>query len=381
MRAVARQFGVALSTVQLWVKRAEGKRLDRVDWTDRASGPKAPPNRTPLAVEDLLVETRRQLKEESPLGEYGAEAVRAALLSNGVKDVPSARTIARIFERRGLADRRRPVRRKAPPKGWYLADVAAARAEVDSFDVVQGLKIKDGPLVEVFNGVSLHGGLVASWPMVASVTAKAVVVALIEHWRAWGLPAYAQFDNDTLFQGPHQHRDVIGRVMRLCLSLGVVPVFAPVSEHGFQAQIEGYNGLWQQKVWGRFQHASLAALATRSATYVTAHRQRTAARRESAPPRRPFPKSWTLELQRHPADYPAARMVYVRRTDEAGRVRVLGHQLEVDAHWVHRLVRCDVHLGAERIRVCRADPSLSPPSACPRVAAAAQRTRLHPAPA
>lgn len=363
MRAVARRFGVALSTVQFWVHRARGKRLDRVDWSDRPSGPKASPNRTPAAMEALLVEARRRLKDESPLGEYGAAAVRATLLADGVVGVPSVRTIGRVFERHGLLDARRRVRRKAPPTGWYLADVADGRAALDSFDVVQGLKIKDGPLVEVFNGVSLHGGLVASWPVKASVTAKTVVAALTEHWQAWGLPDYAQFDNDTLFQGPHQHRDVVGRVMRLCLSLGVVPVFAPVSEHGFQAAIEGYNGLWQAKVWSRFQHASLDGLAARSAAYVTAHRRRTAARRAAAPTRRLVPEGWELDLQRHPGDYPGGRLVYLRRTDHEGRVCCLGRQFAVNEQWAHRLVRCEVLLDAGRLaiyRLRRSDPVAQP---------------------
>lgn len=351
MRAVARRFGVALATVQFWVERAGTTRLDRVDWSDRPSGPKAPPNRTAAVVEDLLVETRRRLKDHSPLGEYGAAAVYADLL--GTPDLPSVRTIARVFERRGLVDGQRRVRRAPPPRGWYLADVAAGRAEIDSFDVVQGLKIKAGPLVEVFNGISIHGGLVASWPVEASVTAVVVVAVLVEHWREHSLPDYAQFDNDTLFQGPHQHRDVIGRVIRLCLSLGVVPVFAPVSEHGFQAAIESYNGLWQGKVWSRVQHASLEGLVEHSRAYVAAHRRRTAVRQAAAPSRRPFPDTWNLDLQHHPADHPEARIVFVRRTDAAGRVRLLGRTFEVDAQWAHRLVRCEVRLAEARLQIYR----------------------------
>jgi len=46
-----------------------------------------------------------------------------------------------------------------------------------------------------------------------------VLEALGEHWRSVGLPRFAQFDNDTLFQGNHQFADSIGRVIRLCLSL------------------------------------------------------------------------------------------------------------------------------------------------------------------
>ncbi len=314
-------------------------------------------------METRLIDTRQSLRLHSLLGEYGAAAVRQTLLDAAAAGVPSVRTIGRVFERYGLLDTTRTPRRKAPPKGWYLHDVAAGRAEVDAFDVVEGLKINDGPLVEVLNGVSLHGGLVASWPQEASVKASGVVAHLVAHWRAHGRPDYAQFDNDTLFQGPHHRTDSVGRVIRLCLCLGVVPVFAPVSEHGFQAQIEGYNGLWQAKVWARHQHSSLGQLAERSHAYVDAHRRRSAARREGAPERRAFPAEWVLDLQAHPGDGAVSRIVFIRRTDDAGRVRVLGHVFEVSPSWSSRLVRCEVDLGGERVRIHglrRRDPKDQP---------------------
>jgi len=352
-RAVAKRFRVSLSVVQRWVNRAGDQRLDRVDFADRAHAAHHVANRTPTAIETRLIDARQQLRHHSPLGEYGAAAVRHALLDAGVAGVPSVSTIGRVFERYGLLDVAHKPRRKAPPRGWYLHDVCAGEAELDSFDVVQGLNIQHGPLVEVLNGVSLHGGLVASWPQDASVKATDVVARLTEHWREVGLPDYAQFDNDTLFQGPHQHPDVIGRVMRLCLALGIVPVFAPVSEHGFQAQIEGYNGLWQAKVWARYHHQSLGDLVVRSSDYVAAHRRRSAARREQAPVRRPFPERWCLDLQAHPGDDPVARVVFIRRTDAHGRVRVLGHVFEASPSWTSRLVRCEVNLAGGRVRIHR----------------------------
>ncbi len=348
-RAVARRFRVHLRTIQRWVKRAQGKRLDRVDWTDRPRGPHQVPHRTDPAMETLVIQTRHELRQQSDLGEYGAEAVRRTLLEGRYKPLPSVRTINRIFSRYGLLDKQRSQRRKAPPKGWYLSDVASACAELDQIDLVEGLKIKAGPLVEVLNVVSLHGGLVASYPQQASISAKDVVVALADHWHEWGLPDYAQFDNATVFQGPHQHQDVVGRVMRLCLSLGVVPVFVTPREMGFQASIEGYNGKWQAKVWGRFEHASLEALQGQSSKYVTAHRARTAKRRESAPTRQRIPLAWELDLQAHPQ----GRMVYIRRTSQRGEASVLGHSFEVDDKWKGRLVRCEVLLNEALMRFYR----------------------------
>ena len=42
LRAVAREFGVPLSTVQFWVARVGPQRLDRVDWCDCPMGVRRP---------------------------------------------------------------------------------------------------------------------------------------------------------------------------------------------------------------------------------------------------------------------------------------------------------------------------------------------------
>jgi len=357
LRAVARRFGVGLATVASWVQRAKGQRLDRVDWSDRSRAPRAT-RRTTTAMEDRVLTVRRELAQ-SDLGAVGAEPIRQALLEQGVAGVPSVRTINRILARRGALDRRRRTRRPPPPAGWYLPDVAASRAELDSFDIVEGLVIKDGPEVEVLNGVSLHGGLVASWPTAAPVTAALTVASLTEHWRAVGLPGYAQFDNDMIFQGTHRYPDALGRVIRLCLSLGVVPVFVPPRETGFQAMIESYNGWWQARVWSRFQHAGLEDLQGRSRRYVEALRKHRAARVEAAPERRAFPADWKLDLKKRPR----GRLVYVRRSNGASEVTLLGRTWPLGQVWPNRLVRCEVHLDQDKLRcftLRRKEPSSQP---------------------
>jgi hypothetical protein len=358
MRAVARQFRVPLATVQYWVRRAAGQRLDRVDWHDRPHTPYHT-RRTDRDLEDRILDLRRELRATSDLGSFGAQAIHEALQEQGITPLPSVRTVGRILQRRGALDARRRVRRPPPPIGWYLPDVAAAQAELDSFDLVEGLVIEGGPHVEVLNGIALHGGWPVSWPLEASVTAKQVSTLLVEHWRTWGLPRYAQFDNDTLFHGPQRYPDTVGRVIRLCLSLGIVPVFTPPREMGFQAMIEGYNGWWQAKVWARFPHASLGDLQGCSGRFVAALRRRREARFEAAPLRRPFPKDWWLNLQAHPQ----GRLVYLRRTDAAGRVEVLGHTIAADGHWLRRLVRVEVDLVKGQMRVYalrRREPKAQP---------------------
>ena len=344
LRTVAQSFRVALRTVQRWVERAKGRRLDRVDWSPHSRRPHGSPMRTSDELQARILTLRRTLKDESALGEYGAAAIRRALVENCWPNVPAERTIHRILERRGALDGQRRVRRAAPAPGWYLPDVASQCAELDQVDLVEGLVIRGGTEVEVLNLVSVHGGLIGCWPA-APYKAAMVRARLLEHWREFGLADYVQFDNGTVFLGPSNHPDVIGSVCRMCLSLGVTPVFAPPRETGFQAAIESLNARWQAKVWARFEHVSIEALEAQSDRYVEASHKRAAVRIDGAPIRRPFPgpDDWRLTKAALQAK-PQGRLVLIRRTDDKGAATVLGRDYQVDVNWPNRLVRVELSL-------------------------------------
>src|SRR5690606_29401617 len=177
--------------------------------------------------------------------------------------------------------------------------------------------------------------------------AESTVNCLLQRWRRDGLPGYAQFDNDTVFQGAHQFQDAIGRVSRLCLALGVTPVFAPPREPGFQNAIEGFNGLWQGKVWRRVHCSSIRLLRQHSNRYVRAHRTRNASRRDAAPARRPLPKGFRFD----PKAPLRGTLIFLRRTDAEGRATFLGRTFRTSPSWSHRLVRCEVDLTQHLIRI------------------------------
>jgi transposase len=354
MRQAAAEFGFGKSAVAEWVAKARGHRLDRFDFADARPGRAW--NRIAPDFERRIAELRIELKA-SVLGEYGARAIRAALQAE-VHEPPSEASINRALARLGLQDGVRRIRRPAPPKGWYLPAVAAGRAEIDCFDFIEDLKIADGPLIAVLTTKSLHGALADAWPM-ASMNAKSTVPCLLERWRRDGVPAYAQFDNGTVFQGAHQFANAVGRISRLCLQLNVIPVFVPPLEHGMQNIIEGFNALWQAKVWQRHHVKHLAELKTRSRRYIGAYRARTQALAEAAPTRQSMPKGFEFD----PHLPLRGRMVFIRRTDDAGHVHMLGQRFEVSRAWTHRLVRCEVDFDHHHIQcfaLRRRDPAEQP---------------------
>jgi hypothetical protein len=342
MHSVADKLKVGSSTVWRWAHRADAQRLDRADFATRKPGRAW--NRTDAELEQRIVELRHSLAETA-LGNSGARAIHNALRAQASPIPTSVATINRVLSRRGLQDSAGRIRRPAPPKGWYLPQVMAGRVELDSFDFIEELKIADGPLVNVLTAKSLHGSLTDAW-VLERLSTTASMPLLLGRWQRDGLPGYAQFDNDMVFQGAHRFSDTVGRISRLCLALGVIPVFAPPAEHGMQNSIESFNALWQTKVWQRYRFSSIAELQARSAAYIAAHRTSTADIAAAAPPRRPLPAHLELDL----GAPLSGQMIFIRRTDDTGRVHLLGQHFAISAGWPNRLVRCEVDFDHRCIR-------------------------------
>jgi hypothetical protein len=357
-RAVARSFRTSLATVQFWLARAAGNPLDEVDWSDRSST-RERTSRISLELEALILELRQELRVDSDLGEFGAVAIRRALLERPDLPwpIPAVRTIGRVLDRRGVLDGVRRVRRAAPPPGWYLPAVAARRHELDSFDIVDGLYLRGQPELGILTVISLHGGLPGAWPD-HGMRIGQIVPAMLAHWRRFGLPGYVQFDNDSRFLGGMREPDSIGVVIRECLALGVVPVFAPPRETGFQAAVEALNGRWQAKVWARTWEPTLASLQQRSGRWIDAVRARSAVRIEAAPPRRPFPADPVTAWRA-----PGGQLIFLRRTTDSGGVMFLGHRIHVDRHWPYRLIRAELDLELGQVdffALRRREPDVQP---------------------
>lgn len=339
--------------MQHWLaRRAAGEPL-----LDRSCAPKQQAAQTSASIEATIVELRRSLALEGDLGFIGAEAIAQALATRlPAAQVPSIRTIGRVLLRLGLLDKKRRVRRAPPPTGWHLPAVAARTAEVDAFDCIEDLPIEGLGLCHVLTAKSLLGPLVGAW-VETKITAQFVIKCLTLHWQEHGLPTFAQFDNDTRFQGPHNRPNVIGEVIRFCLRLGVTPVFAPPRETGFQADIEGFNALWQQKVWRRFHHAHMEGLQACSDKFCRAYSALRAGRAEHTITRRRWPRKALSK------SITSGTLIFIRRTSETGSVRILEQTYQVDAQWPHRLLRCVLNITTRTLhfyRLRRREPTKQP---------------------
>lgn len=156
VRAVTAQFSVSKTTIERWIERTKGKRLDRVDWSDRPDESPSAQDRTTKSVEQCVLELRKELEENSSLGEHGADAIRSNMLQMGCSALPSRASINRILKRHGELDGRHRRRYMPPPTGWYLRNIAKGIAELDQFDYIEDLCVGGGTRFNVLNYESLR---------------------------------------------------------------------------------------------------------------------------------------------------------------------------------------------------------------------------------
>jgi hypothetical protein len=149
IRQTAKNFGVTKATVEYWLNRSKGKRLDRVDWSNKPINVKTANNRVETCVEQCVLALRKELKEQSPLGEFGAAAIQREMEKRQCPKAPSRATSNRILKRNGVLDNKRRKRFPPPPIGWYLTNVERKIAERDSLDYVEDLYVKGGQTFHV----------------------------------------------------------------------------------------------------------------------------------------------------------------------------------------------------------------------------------------
>jgi len=74
----------------------------------------------------------------------------------------------------------------------------------------------------------------------------AIVSSLINSSQSLGIPKYLQLDNKLPSRGSNRHTHFFGLVIRLCLYLGIEPVFIPVREPWRNGIIEHFQDVFDK---------------------------------------------------------------------------------------------------------------------------------------
>jgi transposase InsO family protein len=184
---VARRFGVARQTVQVWLRRYAVVGLGGL--ADHSSKPLSCPHQMAPEVEARIVEMRWAHPG------WGPRTILFWLERSGVSPLPGRTSVERCLIRHGLVTPEARKRKRSDYKRWERSRAM----ELWQMDIVGGVRLVDGCEAKIVSGIDDHSRFVVCARVVARATARPVCDALAHAMRAHGVPGQILTDNGKVF--------------------------------------------------------------------------------------------------------------------------------------------------------------------------------------
>lgn len=221
-----------------WLKRFKS---GDPNWSkDISRKPHHSPNKTDKTMEQTVVSTRKLL-EKQLYAQIGAFNIAWHLNQDGEQPL-STGTINRIIKRNNLT-RKRP--RYISKNVDYPSFNVTCSNFLHQVDLVGPRYLKsDGRFYSV-NIIDAYDRRCSVNPRRRQKRAD-VTSTLIRSWQTMGIPSYLQMDNTLANQGSRLHPRSFSLVIRLCLKLGIQPVFIPIREPWRNGIVERFNDVFDK---------------------------------------------------------------------------------------------------------------------------------------
>jgi hypothetical protein len=350
---VARRLHHSRSWVYKWVHyRAHHP------WTRFRSASRAPhhhPNQLSAKSERRIARLRQLLiRHRQPRLRFtsvGARAIQKEWCRRYPEPAPSVSTIQRVLQRNQLT-----THPSHPCRHAYRPHPDAPYPDaVHATDIITRW-MTGGEVVQTFNTVDIYSNDAYSTSH-ATKTAAAACEHLLQTWQQFGVPDVAQFDNESAFSGGN-HPWVLGKVVRLCLYMGIDVLFIPLGEADYNSPVETFNHLWAQRFWGRHHFTRRRDVSRVQRTFLAWYRSHYIAPRQPDTPERMRlgARVHTLTSRDatgvpHRLPLCAGRVHAVRRVSPSGRVRFLNQSFRVGKRYRERYVWLTLETTYKRLSI------------------------------
>ena len=240
---IARKMQRSRRWVHRWIGRYEPD-APTVSLQDHSRAPKQGEGGYPEQIKKMVLQSREE-RERGKRAKYqyalvSAQAIYYELRELHVSPLPSPRTIHRWLKRAGRI-RERKVR-KAPNPTYPVLPCRAVN-EVQELDFKGPFYLKDHShkyyLMVLRDKVSKKTALRA----LAHKSMEAILDFLVDVWQNMGCPKHLKMDNCLDFRGSNLYPRSPSKLMRVCLDLGIQPIFIPLREPWRKGVVENLNGL------------------------------------------------------------------------------------------------------------------------------------------
>jgi len=240
---IARQLKRSRPWVDRWIDRYRPE-ASTLSLHDRSRAPKHRRWSYPERIKRMVVQIREE-RERGKRAKYqyaliSAQAIYYELRELGVSPLPSPRTIHGWLKDAGQIPERKS--QKAPNLTYPVLPCRAVN-DVQELDFKGPFYLKDHShkyyLVALRDKLSKKTALRA----LANKGMDAILDFLVSTWQKMGCPRCLKMDNCLDFRGSNRHPCALSKLMRVCLDLGIQPVFIPICEPWRNGVVENLNGL------------------------------------------------------------------------------------------------------------------------------------------
>jgi putative transposase len=208
------------------------------------SGSRAPhhhPNQISRPMVQRIVRLRATLEHRrKPIG---ARTIHRELEKRHPRSSPSVSTIQRVLRRKGLTH---PAGDN--PLVYRPHPAAESPNAVQSTDIVTRW-LTGGAVVQTLTTVDHFTNAAYATPA-PHKRMQAVRDHLLTTWEILGVPALAQFDNESAFSGG-RYASRLSPIIRLCLFVGSEVLFIPEYEADYNWPVETFNNFWAHQFWNK----------------------------------------------------------------------------------------------------------------------------------
>jgi Integrase core domain. len=322
--------------------------------SDWPSCPKNVHNRISDEIEQTITKIRKRL-EQGKYNCYGPAAIRHELEALGSNPLPSVATIARVLRRCKLTKPQQKAKTK-PQVKQYPAPVFNRVGSVQQIDLIGPCFLyKDKHKYYFITLKDIYDSAVYA-EFSGSKSAKTVCNCLIHGWQNLGLPKLLQMDNGAEFRGSLYWSRTMSQVVRLCLYLGVEPLFIPEGMACRNGSIENFNGVLDRLLLSHKLRNSYHVRRELEKLLFVANNQhphkgldyRTSAQVRRGLKINKLPKSFRL-----PDRLPicAGKISFIRLVRKSGRITILNEKFRIGRGFRNKFIKATIFTKQQKLKV------------------------------
>lgn len=341
-RAILKQIPRSRAWLYKW-----RERFERFSWSGLKSTsrqPKHSPQAYSHPVRSVVTRLRRALQKRT-VGLVGAKAIQHEIRQQRLlRQMPSRTTIKRWLQQEGLSSSAPPILQTP----YYPQPSFSTDYVLHAMDWTARY-LEGGEKVFIFHTVDAQTRALAQ-TLSANKSAVSWRLHALQAWQTLGLPHGLQLDNDTAASGGEKTPRHFSSFVRLCLYLGMEPIFTPPREPKRNGLVEHIHGLWAQSFWNRQRFHSPKEVLRQGHKFTQwyAHHYDpptleglTPAQAQRQVKRQRLTKP---QIRALPQELPitAGRLHFIRRVSAQGAISFLGETWKVGQRFAHHYVRATV---------------------------------------